>query len=300
MDIIFVVNAHSYKYVTNAVDYIYQVISNIPEYSISLVLADSVDQVVIPEGALVLLVGESFGRFRRQKGCIYAFLNYSVILPLGNPFRQSLDGIKAMRRKYLMLQDKIDLLDAVLDYYPEQVTSLRKKLPCLVLGFPTGILVKDSSEFIPIAKRSYDVCFVGGLSKRRSYIRDCMLHAGLTVSPANGVVVEDIAKDSRITLNVHKHRTNHLEYPRVFGALASGSALVTEESYGLYTNLSPNLLVAARYGAIVRSIKNLVTDEERITLLALNGSDWMAGAWAKHCEESWVNILKRLSEVPPR
>lgn len=105
------------------------------EQECRMVVCSSVDSAEIRDAELIFVIGENLGRFKRLAGRRYIYLNFSVVAMLGNPFQFSIKGIRLIRYKNRLLRRKLDLLDALLDYYPPQTRRLVQTLNIPVAGF---------------------------------------------------------------------------------------------------------------------------------------------------------------------
>lgn len=112
--------------------------------------------------------------------------------------------------------------------------------------------------------------------------------AGCVISPSSGVDAEDIAAQSRCTLNIHMQRSNHLEIPRVMGAIAV-SPLITEDSYGIHELLPQRLVRAVPYRKLVDQTLATLADpgglEETVELARL----WYCDIGAPRFKETFIS-----------
>jgi hypothetical protein len=260
-------------------------------------LADSVDKVNVVAGSTVFIIGDPFKVFRRLPDVTYVFLNFSVLTMTRSPFLFGLSAYKLLSKKRKILESKMDCFDWVLDYWPEQTSILKTKFERYgkhVDYFPVGLNPVQADQLAPLSKRKYDVCFVGALTSRREKILNKLKAMGISLSPSNGIDFEDAARDSRIVLNLHAHRSNHLESPRMLGAFATKAALVTEDCPSLSNAFPPDTYVTSRYRDLASRIKDLLEKPEQMDRVATVGYDWLKNGHVSDCEQKWAAIVKKL------
>lgn len=287
-----IVHEVSVPYIGRIIDFICNALSNCENEFIYKVVSDTVDDADIVGPATVFIIGENLKSFSRRSGCIYAFLNFSVVTFIGNPFGVSFEGARLIRRKRKLLEEKLPGIDVLLDYYPAQTRVLQRELSLPVLGFLPCSL-KRSGKMKPMADREFDVCFVGGISPRRRKVIDAIERMGLTLSPATGSDLEDIAARSRCTLNIHMQASNHLELPRIAGSLSTGTPVVTEKSYGIDEIFETDSIVSARAGRLPFAIAAMLQDRDRLPVLAQEADD----AFAKYHEHATALLMDAASMV---
>lgn len=292
-----IVHSVSFDYVRNVVRFIHRALRNALDHSAELLIVDEIDAADHEDGALIFVIGENFSRHIRRSGCWYIYLNFSVVLALGNPLNISRSGWRAIRRKNSMLHEKLDLFDVLLDYYPQQTRVLQKRLRLPVLHFPVAVDPADIPATTPLDLRKYDVCFVGGLTERRSKIITALSAGGLRLSPHEGVVFEDAVAQSRCCLNVHSQKSNHLETPRIVGALAAATPTVSERSYGLRDLISEDLLVTSSISNIARATIELCEDQARLTTLSARSHVWYRQTYLPRCYSQWHTLVAQLSKL---
>jgi hypothetical protein len=261
-----------------------------------MVACSSVDSVETGSAELIFVIGENLGRFKRRAGCRYVYLNFSVVTLLGNPFQSSIKGIRLIRYKRRLLWKKLDLFDALLDYYPPQTRRLVQALDIPVIGFVPWVAPASVQHKIALEDRPYDVGFVGGLTLRRQRVLDKLRAAGCVISPASGVDAEEIAAQSRCTLNIHMQRSNHLEIPRVMGALAA-SPLITEDSYGIHELLPRGIVLSAPYLKIVDQTLAILTDPEGLETTAELARRWYCEVGAPRFKAAFISAVKEIQLI---
>jgi len=275
----------SYRYVTAMVDYIAAQLKKHSLLDTEIHFCKSVEDVSLEQNSLVYIIGDPFKKFTRTKSCKYVFLNFSVLYVLGNPFKCSFSAFKLIRKKWKIFEDKLECYDYVLDYWAEQTAVMQKKVSVPVKTFPVSVDVRqDLSD-----PRKYDVCFVGGVTPRRAKILKKLQALGISVSPTEGVVFEDVAAESKIVLNLRARRSNHLELPRIVGAFATKAALITEHDPALEKFCPADIYVSAKYGDLVDQIQALLKNPGRLNDIASRAYSWMANSHAVRCEREWGN-----------
>ncbi|MEM9342263.1 MAG: hypothetical protein AAGA87_04405 [Pseudomonadota bacterium] len=251
------------------------------------------DTVDAADGDLVFVIGEHFARFHRRPERTYVYFNFSVVEVLGNPLVTTPSGWRQARYKASLMRRKLDLFDAVLDYYPPQTQVLQRKLPVPVFGFPVSV---DPADIDP-GPTAYDVCFVGGLNPRRRAVLDRLQASGLTVSPHSGVTLEDVAARSRLTLNIHALRSNHLETPRLIGAIATGSPVLTERSYGIDTLVPPGLIPVAPTRRLARDAMHMLAHPSELEALRHRVTVWYQDRYLPDCATAWDRLAEHLTAL---
>jgi len=280
----------SYRYVTAMVDYIAAQLQKHSPLETEVHFCKSVEDVSLEPNSLVYIIGDPFKKFSRTKSCKYVFLNFSVLYVLGNPFKCSFAAYKLIRKKRKIFEDKLACYDYVLDYWSEQTAVMQEKVSVPVRTFPVSVDVRqDLSD-----SRKYDVCFVGAVTPRRAKILRKLQDLGISVSPTEGVVFEDVAADSKIVLNLRARRSNHLELPRIVGAFATKAALVTEHDPALEKFCPSDIYVSAQYGDLVDQIHALLKDSNRLNDVANRAYSWMETDHSVKCEREWKNRIREI------
>lgn len=288
-----VVQNFSHGYVARFVDYLHGVLRRNFDDGSQLVLCDTIDGAVYPEG-LVFLIGENFPPFRRRPGCTYIGLNLSVVTPLGSPFAASLNGYRQIYRKRRMLAAKLPLCDALLDYYPAQTRALSAGLALPVLGFPFAVAPE------PRVSTEFDVCFVGHLTARRRRVLSDLKDRGHRLSPHSGVPIEEVAAASALCLNIHTERSNHLEIPRLVAALAAGCPVVTETSHGLSDFASGDFVVERPLPRLADAVAGLLADPGDLAGRGEAGATWYRERYLPAADARWAEICATLTDLSDR
>jgi len=279
----------SYRYVTAMVDYIAAQIQKHSPLETEIHFCKSVEDISLEPNSIVYIIGDPFKKFARAKSCKYVFLNFSVLYVLGNPFKCSFSAFKLIRKKRKIFEDKLSCYDYVLDYWAEQTEVMQNKVSVPVRTFPVSVDVRQN--LTDTSARKYDVCFVGAVTPRRAKILKKLQDLGISVSPTEGVVFEEIAEQSKIVLNLRARRSNHLELPRIVGAFATKSALVTEHDPALEKFCPSDIYVSADYDDLVDQIHALLKDSSRLNDVAKRAYSWMANSHAVKCEREWQNRI---------
>lgn len=294
-----VVHRISYKYIKNIADYIWQ---NIVKYAINpaeFQLANSIDEVGFVAGSTVFVIGDPFKVFQRTTGVTYIFLNFSVLAMTGSPFSFGFGAYRLLSHKRKILEGKLGCFDHVLDYWPAQTSVLEKKFKKYgkqIESFPVGLCPTPESLLVPLSARKYDVCFVGSITARRKKVLAKIAALGISLSPSSGVDLEEAARDSRIVLNLHAHRSEHLESPRILGAFSTRAALVTEQCDSLHGVFPSETYFAFAYADLPLQIKSLLDKSEMLESTAARGYCWLKEKHMDTCEQDWSRILKKFEQ----
>jgi len=288
-----VVHDTSVPYVRNVLAALIEALQEVFGEQSQMIACTSIDSAETGDAKTIFVVGENLGRFKRRPGCRYIYLNFSVVTMLGSPFQSSIKGIKLIRYKKRLLWKKLDLFDALLDYYPPQTRQLAQTLDLPVFGFVPWVVPSSSRRAIALKDRAYDVGFVGGISPRRGRILERLRAAGCTISPTSGVDAEEIAAQSRCTLNIHMERSNHLEIPRVIGALAA-SPLITEQSYGIHEILPQGIVHAVTYSKMVDAALVALADPESLENSAEFARQWYCEVGAPRFREQFISAVREI------
>jgi hypothetical protein len=215
------------------------------------------------------------------------FLNFSVLFVLGNPFKCGLSAFKLLHNKRKIFEDKLSCYDYVLDYWPEQTSAMRRKYSVPIESFPVAVAPCKAHT----SEKIYDVCFVGAMTWRRRRLSKQLKSLGINMSPSEGVVMEEIAAQSRIVLNAHAGRSNHLEIPRIVSAFASGSLLVTENESAMKRAFPDGIYVGAKYSRLVTAITSSLADQAFSSATTDSASQWYDNVYMPHCNDQWAKII---------
>ena len=279
----------SYAYITYVTRFIHAELDRNFSNGAELIICDEIDDATYEDNAIIFVIGEGFAPHRRRPGCTYVYLNFSIVAVMGNPLKLSRIGWSAIRRKQRMLREKQDCYDILLDYFPPQTRRLQLRMKMPVFGFQVAIDPDTLPPALPLADRPYDVCFVGGPSARRKTVLDALEQAGIRLSPQTGVVYEEIAAQSRCCLNIHAYRSNHLETPRIVGALATGTPLVTEPSYGLKTVFPNGSVTTAPFARLAEAAESLGRMPEEKSN-GPTGANWYRDTYLSQSRALWADL----------
>lgn len=292
-----VVHKVSYNYIKHIADYISIQIHKNTCGTFQTIISQNIDQHEFDVNSVVFIIGDPFKSFTRRVSVKYIFINFSVVAILGNPFNFSFSAYKTIIKKSNLLRSKLSNFDHVLDYWPEQTIALKKKyneynIP--VSCFPVGINVFPNSP--SFRERKYDICFVGALTPRRNKILETLRKNGFILSPAEGMHLEDAAIQSKIVINIHGHRSNHLEIPRILGAMATKSLVLTEHSYGMDYFFPANCYVSCRYQDLSDRVSYLLNKIDESELIAKNAYQWIEKHHSPQCDVAWSELLTSLAK----
>jgi hypothetical protein len=255
------VHARSLPFIRRNVDFLLAELARAHGGAELVPVATSLDEAEIPAPAIVYVIGEGLPPFTRHPGHYYVYVNFSVVAVIGNPLALSPRGARLILKKRRMLAEKLPLCDVILDYYPAQTRVLARRLSTPVLGF-LPCSTRPEAVDLPMAAREFDLCFVGAISPRRARVLAAARAAGLSLSPHDGADLEDLTARSRLTLNLHMQASNHLEIPRIVGALSTATPVVTERSHGLAEIFDGEEAAVreARIGGLVPLAERLLAD----------------------------------------
>ncbi|NVK54893.1 MAG: hypothetical protein HWE26_04710 [Alteromonadaceae bacterium] len=273
MDACLLIHDRSVSNIKNVLFTLEQGIKEVYSTESKIIICKDIDSIDVGSSKYIFVIGEHFRRFTRIPGCYYIYINFSVVSLLGNPLNNSLRGLKLIFHKYLLLRSKMELFDTVLDYYPAQTKKIKRTSRVPIFNFVPFIHPAYLPQYVPLENRKFDVCFVGALTPRRQKIIQALQQAGCSISPSSGVVAEEMSAKSRITLNIHMQRSNHLEIPRLLGAI-SLSPVVTEISYGLADLMPENVIHTASYNDIVDCTLSLLNDKEKLQDMMTKAREW--------------------------
>ena len=288
------VNKTSYGYIKNVADDIFRHIRDNSGCESEFVLCNQIGEVSLDANSNVFIIGDLFSRFLRYPSCTYIFLNFSVLYPVGSIFDCWWPAFRNQTRKRKTLKNKLSCFDYILDYWPAQTKIMNRKLPLRVDSFPVSLSPFALGRITPLKAREFDVCFVGSMSPRRSRLATKLRGMGIKLSPAGGMAIEDVALRSRIVLNVHAHRSNHLEVPRILAGFATGTPVLTEGCAGIEDYLSAGTYRSAAYEDMPAATEELLGNPRKMDELATNGYSWLADVHLARCEQQWSLILNKI------
>ncbi|WP_339644926.1 hypothetical protein [Jannaschia helgolandensis] len=294
-----VIQKVSFDHIAHVVRFVHATLTANFGADTALYVCDEIDQADHPDNAIVFVIGEGFARHRRRRGCLYVYLNFSVVAVMGNPLRVSKEGWSAIRRKRRMLMDKLAGYDLLLDYFAPQTRVLQRHLRLPVLGFGIGVSPNVTGPAIALADRPYNVCFVGQMTPRRLRIIEDLRRRGLRMSPHSGIALEEVAAQSQCCINIHAHRSNHLETPRIIGALAVGTPVVTEKCYGLQGLLPSDLVKTARLVRLAEITQDICSNLDELQAQQALAQHWYRQTYLPQCRRNWSDICDHVKSLTP-
>jgi hypothetical protein len=250
----------------------------------------------VPADSVVFVIGDGFPRYRRQPGCRYVFINFSLVRRMRwwRPIAPAAARWMCAKRRALL--GKRDLYDMVLDFHPAQTRLLARELaPAAVpvRTFMTGVAGDAGAAATPLAARRWDVCFVGTDSPRRARMRTRLERRGIAVSPSHAPGLHTVMRDCRVVANVHFAACDTLEAPRIVHALAAGVCLVTEPCYGLRELAPEGCYVCVPYRRMPAAIAELLGDPARIDRIARSAAEHVRTRYAARASESWGALVQQ-------
>lgn len=292
-----IVQRVSFDHITHVTHFIRGALDRHFDSDVDLIICDEIDDAKYDEGTTVFVIGEGFQPHTQRSGCLYVYLNFSIVAVMGNPLQLSKIGWSAIRRKRRMLHEKLANFDVVLDYFPPQTARLKRQLGVPVFGFNVAIDPEAITASTPMHDRPYDVCFVGGMTPRRQKVLAELADEGLKLSPHKGVIYEEMAAQSRCCINIHAYRSNHLETPRVIGAIATQTPIITEPSYGLHTLLPEDLVMVAKLRNIAKAAQGVCASIDVQKDRQMQSQDWYRHVYLPQCHASWAEICNRVKNM---
>lgn len=266
---------------------------------VALLEIDRIEDIPAGGAQTVFVIGEHLAPPLRHPGCQYVLINLSVVTQLGSPLAASPRGMLQIHRKARALRHRLAGYDALLDYYPAQTRILKRRLSLPVFGFiPWSDPAAPSQGSRDQPETIYDVCFVGGKTPRRRALLDQLRAEGLRLSPSKGVMLEQAAAQSACTLNVHLQRSNHLEIPRILGALSVGSPVVSEDSFGIADILPPKLIEIAPYRQLSGRVLSFLSDPSRVAERAAQSASWYRDTLVPQAEQMLIKTLHQIDTLP--
>lgn len=288
-----VVHDFSYGFVRRFVDHLHGLIRRHLDPQSELFICSEVDAAAYPDG-LVFMIGENLPAFRRRPGCVYAYLNFSVVTLLGSPFAASLGGHRQVLRKRRMFSGKLPLIDMLLDYYPPQTARLETALSLPVMGFDVAVAPSQPDRTAP---SEYDVCFVGSMTPRRRRVLDDIKAKGIRLSPSQGAPIEEVAARSDLCLNIHTERSNHLEVPRFVAALSTGCPMVSETSFGIDALGAGDFVIERPLPSLADAVLESLQDRPRLQALQTQSLNWYRTQYLPRTEARWCEIFEQATAL---
>jgi hypothetical protein len=166
---------------------------------------------------------------------------------------------------------------------------LKAELNIPVQWFPTGVM--PVADPIPFSQRKYDIGFVGGNSPRRERLLHRLAGSGYTLSPQEGVVFEEAIAQSKISLNIHMHKSLHLEYPRILGSFSTGAALITEKSHGMHQAFPKDIYLEVGYKSLFDTLSESMLHLQDMESMAHRGYKWLSLKYIPESISKWSDIL---------
>jgi hypothetical protein len=286
----FLVHEVSYRAVTSIAEYIRVQLALHSPLAFEFHICKSISDISPQPGSVIFIVGDPFAKLTRADGCKYVFLNFSVLLVLGNPLKCGLAAFKLLRNKRKIFEDKLPCYDYVLDYWPEQTSAMQRKYAIPIDSFPVAAASRKADS----SKKIHDVCLVGVMTPRRRRLSERLRSLGVSMSPSEGVVMEDTAARSRIVLNAQAGRSNHLEIPRIIGAFASGALLITENKSGMKKAFPDGIYVGEAYSRLAKAITTSLADDVLMSTTIDAATHWYNNVYIPRCDDEWGHIITKV------
>ena len=249
---------------------------------------------------MIFVIGDPYEMPIGQVDKFCIFMNYSLVTFPGSLSSYSIAGTKWICRKRRAAAKRIPRFDAWLDYLPAQAKKLSEVIRIPVAHFPVGPTSPlDESKTVcgPVPATNYDICLVGAPTRRRQRLNASLKALGLVVSPMTGVALEEVAVHSKLAINVHAYRSENIELPRILGAIASGTPVLTEEIEAL-PSVVPRLAYASvPYRQLAQEACALVRNPERLADLNEQSRHWLKHEYSPRAESQWWRVYSELVDL---
>jgi glycosyltransferase involved in cell wall biosynthesis len=96
-------------------------------------------------------------------------------------------------------------------------------------------------------------------------------------------------------LNIHSHKYDNIELPRLVLAMAMGVPVVSEACYGLSDIVPDGIIQCVDIGCIASATCDLLGDELRMNQIRERSTEWIANAYTGICWSRWSLLLEKLT-----
>jgi len=289
-----VIHKVSHGYVASVINYIRAVIQDVTGVKVVERVAERIDEIDFPRSATVFVIGDPFPPFAKRKDCYYVFLNFSLLYNVTQWGSLNWKARIWIHKKHRRFIKKVCCYDMVLDFYKPQSVLMNHELK--PMGVKVMAFLTNTREANPVTRpslddRRWDVCVVGNLSRRRRRIYQSLEGLGCNLSPLETDDLASVMRQSKVILNVHFHRCNTMEAPRIIQALNMGCCLVTETCYGLDQLVPGDCYRSVEYADIVQEVVGLLESPPRIVEIERLAKRYMEGEYREKCLASWKEVL---------
>lgn len=251
-----------------------------------LVVCTDIALAPVEAGSIVYVIGDPFIPFAPLTRVRTVFLNFSLLRLSGTESRAARNWIK---RKQSAFISKVSCFDCVLDFLPDNASTLNHDRP--VLDFMVGVNRRERRA------PKHDVCFVGTETTRRVVLAKRLTRLGVHLSPMTGVNLDEVAAASSLSLNVHAYRCGNIETPRLIGSLVAGAGLVCEEDPTLHALLPTDTYFRAAYRDLPGLIVELLSDQARLAEVREAGAQWALDVYLPKCRAHWRDLVPAVERV---
>lgn len=283
----------SYLYIQSFVESMQSIIGSITGENPEVAITKEIESFKMQADSIALVIGDGFPIFKKQPGCLYGFINFSVIYYYRDlyPDKRAKTWISQKYRNYLL---RLNHYDFMLEYDPIQYSRLKDEFPeANILRFlPTAHVHND-----PITYTSeYDIGFVGNHSRRRKQLLDKLRGRGYSISPHENVKIGDTVTKSRLFLNIHMFRCLTSE-PRIIEALTYGACLISERRNRYPLDELFMHVTEAGYYYIPGIIKKTLNNQSMIDQARRSSREYMKTEYAFKSKKQWIETLDKIFKI---
>lgn len=283
-------------YARNVADWIYSVLEQYFPSPPIRIQRSHIDIADLPVNTLLFVLGQETILCNRQDSVRVVFICLSAFYSVRGILNQSLGGIRLLRRRRKKVAKNIlPYTDAIIDYYPRHAEVLQKKLNnnLIVHSFLLNSISSGKSS-VEFAKRRWDICIVGGRSKRREAVWKRLLVRGLSLSPASSECLEETILNSRLVLNIHSERYDNVEVPRIIAAIQNGVSVLSEPCYGLNDILPNNLIDICEYKDLGERALFLLSNPAFLHEMSDHARSWYDSVYQSKSSQTLVSTLESI------
>ncbi len=286
------------RYASKEADWIYSIISQHFAAQHTRTKWSEIDIAKLPADTLLFVLGQETILCNRQDSVRVVFICLSAFYRVRGILNQSLDGIRLLRRRRnKVLRNILPYSNVIIDFYPRHAEVLRRKLnkKVVVHSFLLNSVSAGKSSII-FDKRRWDICIVGGRSKRREAVWKKLMALGLSLTPAASECLEESIINSRLVLNIHSEKYDNVEVPRIIAAIQNGVSVLSEPSYGLEDIIPMDLLNISDYNNIEKSAVMLLGSPHLLHQKSELAKHWFESEYQSLSRQTLVNVLNSVLE----
>jgi hypothetical protein len=298
LPVIFNEHPSTARYAHKEADWIYSVLTNFFPTPPTRTQCGQIDIADLPADTLLFVLGQETILRNPQDSVRVIFICLSAFYRARGLLSQSLDGIRLLRRRRnKVLTNILPYTNAIIDFYPRHAEVLRRKLnnKVLVHSFLLNSLSTGKSA-IKFDKRRWDICIVGGRSKRREAVWKKLMALGLSLTPASSECLEESIINSRLVLNIHSEKYDNVEVPRIIAAIQNGVGVLSEPCYGLEDIVPMDLLNISGYKNIANSAVMLLGRPHALHEKSELAKRWFESEYQSLSRQTLINVLNSILE----